>query len=205
MGSARPKISSEEPSSEVVEACRRGDRRALEDVLHRYTPELERLLIRLIGPEAEVDDILQNALMAVVAAFPRYRGEASLRTWMTRIAVRSAADALRRPQRRRTVLQVVPALEVAGTPPEHGPDRRAVGRWQLSRVYEHLSAMPPKRRVPLILHVLEGYPIEEVAALTGTTRAATKSRIFWARRALVAKARRDPLLREWVAGSEASG
>lgn len=202
MAKLSQKFAQVEPSAELIEACRRGDRRALEDVLGRFAPELERLLIRIVGPGADVEDVLQDALMAVVAAFPRYRGEASLRTWMTKIAVRVGYDALRSPQRRRAVLQVVPNQEESAAQGGAGPDREAIGKWQLGRVYDHLATIPPKRRLALVLHVFEGFPIDEVAALTGATRAATKSRIFWARRALVARARRDPLLRDLVAEGE---
>jgi len=49
-----------------------------------------------------------------------------------------------------------------------------------------------------VLHVFEGLPIEEVAALTGASVTASKSRIFWARRELMKRASRDPLLRDLV-------
>ena len=203
-----------EPSQEVVDACRRGDRDALEQVLTRYTPDLERLIVRLIGPRADVDDVLQETLMAVVAAFPRYRGEARLRTWMTRIAVRVACDALRTPKTRRVVLALVPG-ENEPSPdhahhasthasPQPSIDRQVHRKWQLGRVYDHLAEIPAKRRLALVLHAFEGFPVDEVAALMGTTRAATKSRVFWARRALVKKARRDPLLRDLVVDEEDS-
>lgn len=183
----------------MLDACRRGDRRALEDVLARHTPDLERLILRMVGPRADVDDILQTALMAVVSAFPRYRGEASVRTWMTRITVNVVKDYLRHPHHRRFVLQVVPGEGGEGeTDDRGGPDRQAMGRRQLERVYDHLAAISPKKRLAFVLHVFEGFPIDEVAALTGSTQAATKSRIFWARRALLGKARKDPLLRELI-------
>jgi RNA polymerase sigma-70 factor, ECF subfamily len=198
------KVAVQELSPALLDACRRGDRRALEDVLTRHTPDLERLIVRMIGPRADVDDVMQTALMAIVSAFPRYRGEAWLRTWMTRITVNVVRDYHRQPHHRRVVLQMVP-----GTPGENEaedrdlPDQQAMGRRQLERVYDHLAAIGPKKRLAFVLHVFEGFPIDEVAALTGATQAATKSRIFWARRALLGKARKDPLLRELLGESEA--
>jgi len=53
-----------------------------------------------------------------------------------------------------------------------------------------------KKRLAFVLYVFEGRPIDEVAALTGATRVATKSRVFWARRELLARVAADPVLRE---------
>ena len=190
----------QELSPAALDACRRGDRRALDDVLTRHTPDLERLIVRMVGPRADVDDILQTALMAVVSAFQRYRGEASLRTWMTRITVNVVRDYLRQPRHRRVVLQLVAGENEAED--RDGPDLQAGNRRQLERVYDHLATIAPKKRLAFVLHVFEGFPIDEVAALTDSSQAATKSRIFWARRALLGKARKDPLLCELISGWE---
>jgi RNA polymerase sigma-70 factor (ECF subfamily) len=186
-----------DPDPAVVEACRRGDRRALETVLREQAPYVERLLSRLIGPGADLEDLLQQTLIAACQSFPRYRGEASIRTWMSRIAVNIARQHLRRPERRRAVLELVPdTLAEAG---ELSPRRQADRRRQLERLFHHLDAIAPKQRIAFALHVFEGRPIDEVAALTGATTAATKSRIFWCRRTLLRRARKDPVLRELFA------
>ena len=67
-----------------------------------------------------------------------------------------------------------------------------------------MSAIGPERRIAFILHVIEGRPIEEIAQIVGASRMAVKSRIFWARRALMARVRRDPALRELAPGEERS-
>jgi DNA-directed RNA polymerase specialized sigma24 family protein len=71
------------------------------------------------------------------------------------------------------------------------PERRI-----LERIYHHLSALSPKNRIAFVLHVVDERPIAEVAALMGATQAATKSRVFLARRQLVRRAGRDPMLRD---------
>jgi DNA-directed RNA polymerase specialized sigma24 family protein len=64
------------------------------------------------------------------------------------------------------------------------------------RLNHHLQAISPKKRIAFVLHVFEGLPIEEVAALTAASVTATKSRVFWARRELIKRAQRDPILRD---------
>ncbi len=66
----------------------------------------------------------------------------------------------------------------------------------VERLYHHLEKMGPKKRVPFVLYFLEGRPIDEVAAIIGESPILTKGRIFLARRVLLAKAQKDPVLKE---------
>jgi RNA polymerase sigma-70 factor (ECF subfamily) len=180
-------------SPELVDACRRGDRGALETVLRAHARDLERLLVRLVGPGPDHEDLLQLTMIAAVSAFPRFRGEASVRTWLARIAVNVVREHIRRPERtRRVALELVP--ETAADEP--AADLTLDGRRRLERLYHHLGKLPAKQRIAFVLHVFDGRPLDEVAALMNAGLAATKSRVFLARRALVARARKDPALRD---------
>jgi RNA polymerase sigma-70 factor (ECF subfamily) len=185
-----------------IEACRRGDRLALQAVFTAHAEYLERLLGRVAGASLEVDDLLQSTFVAAIESFPRFRGEAHVRTWLARIGIRIAHDRFRSAAHRRRAY--VPDLELAATqldaPPEreHDFDQRR----RLERLEFHLNALAAKKRIAFVLHVFEGLPLDEVAALTGAGVPATKSRVFWARRELLKRAARDPLLRE-LAGEEA--
>jgi RNA polymerase sigma-70 factor (ECF subfamily) len=187
---------------DLVERCRRGDRAALEAVLTAHAPYLERLLGRVVGPRAEVEDLLQITFGAAIGAFPRFRGEAQVRTWLARIAVRTAHDHMRRAEYRKR--GDLPSLETVADYASDG--RRAEDhmdqRQRAQRLHGHLNAIGPKKRIAFVLHVVEGHPIEEVAALMGASATATKSRIFWARRELMKRASRDPWLKALTEGKE---
>lgn len=177
------------PGADVLEACRRGDRAALETVFRAHASALARLLTRLVGPSADVEDLLQDTFAAAIAAFPAFRGEASVKTWLHRIAVNVARQHLRRPRHRREVeLEDADQLpRDAG--PELSPEQREVAR----RLYDHLDAIDAAKRIALVLYVIEGCSIDEIAALTGASASATRSRILWARRKLMKRLRRDPM------------
>lgn len=182
---------------DLIEACRRGERQALERVFSAHAPYLERVLARVAGRSLEVEDLLQTTLMAAIQAFPRFRGEASVRTWLARIAVHTAHDRLRSAaQRRRADLPDFDALPANDDDADEDFDRRR----RLQRLEYHLAALGPKKRIAFVLHVFEGMPLEEVAALMGAGLPATKSRVFWARRELLRRAQRDPVLRELARG-----
>jgi RNA polymerase sigma-70 factor (ECF subfamily) len=181
----------------LIAACRAGDRGALDRVVRPLLPALEHLLARLVRDPADVEDLLQSTLAAAIAAFPRFRADASVKTWLFRIATCQVQDHWRSPSRRRRV-----ALELVEEPAiDSRADAHADARRRLARVYEHLAAIAPKKRVAFILHVIDGRPMEEVAAVMGATVFATRSRVLWGRRALMARLRRDPRVADLVEGA----
>ncbi len=194
----RVELGADDPA--LVARCRDGDPEALTKVFRAHAPYLERLLRRVMGPSADIDDLLQNTFIGAISAFPRFRGEAAVRTWLSRIAVRTAINARRKPERKRPHLSLVPAQHGGTVSPDYGgavDERRC-----LERVYAILRALGVKKQTAFALHVFEGHSLEEVAALTGASRAAVKSQVFWARRSLLKQARKDPLLRDWLAQLE---
>jgi RNA polymerase sigma-70 factor (ECF subfamily) len=198
---ALPRPTPVAPDAATLDACRRGDRVALDAVLRAHVPVLDRLLTRLAGPSGDVEDLLQITLIEAVTAFPRFRGEASVQTWLCRIAVNVFRGHLRRPERRRRVaLALVPEARdpVEPADPAPGPDHVLERRRQLARLYQHLEAIGAKKRIAFVLHVIEGRPISAVAALMRASEMATKSRVFWARRELLARVRKDGRLREFL-------
>jgi RNA polymerase sigma-70 factor (ECF subfamily) len=185
-----------EHDAETLAACRSGDADALGRVFEHHAPALERLLLRVLGPSEAVEDVLQATFEAAIGAFARFRGEASVKTWLSRIAVRMAQEHFRKRDRRRRISLRV--AEEDSRSEDVDAEQALQDRLRLERVYAHLDAIDPRKRTALLLHIIEGHSIAEVAALTGASETATKSRIFWARRNLLASAARDPLLREWL-------
>ena len=197
----RPSIAPARSDEEraLVRGCRAGDRQALDRFFRAYAPRVERVLARLLGPTPDLEDLLQATFVEAMGAFVRFRGEASLATWVTRIAVHVAQHHLRRGVRRVVPLELVPPAQepVDGArPPERLVDDHVLAR----RLHAALDRIKPRKRIAFLLYSVEGYDIEEVAALTGASRAATKSRIWFARRELMSLLREDPVLRELAAG-----
>ena len=79
------------------------------------------------------------------------------------------------------------------------PSEEAEGRQRLARLREHLLELDPKHHMAFILFQVEGHSMEEVAALMDSNLSTTKSRVMWARRKLLARLRKDPQARPWLA------
>jgi len=181
----------EKPPNEP--GVRSNDTATVEALLRRELPRLERFCRHLLGPDADVDDAVQLTAIKAYQSFPNFRHEAPVALWLERIATHVVIDLLRQPRRRAVSLLVVEDSARSLAP---SAERVMGAKARLLRTYEHLEKMSPRNRTAFVLHVLEERPVEEVASLMGASRVTTRSRVFLVRRALIAAAKRDPILKE---------
>lgn len=175
----------------LVDRARAGDNRAFEAIYRRYAHELYGRLTRLIGPVAEREDLLQQVFLATFRALPTYRGDASMRTYLYRATVNAAYDHLRRRKRAVVRNDVVADLEeVPGA--ALGSDRSLEQRQELQRALGGLAQLTARQRIALVLHVVEGHSIAEVASLVGARPGAVRERIREARKHLAKLRGRSP-------------
>src|SRR5262249_55267186 len=93
----------------LVAGCRAGEAASLDRFFRTYVAYVERVIARLVGPTSDLQDLVQSTFIEAIQSFDRYRGEASLKTWVTRIAVHMSLHQLRAGVRRHVALELVPA------------------------------------------------------------------------------------------------
>jgi len=167
-------------------------------MFREHCETVERMIARLVGSSPDLEDLVQTTFVEALRTIHRYRGEASFKTWLASIAVHVAQHHLRAGRlRRHAPLELVPEARLASSAPdiEGQLDERRLS----ARLYALLDRIPARQRVALILFTIDGRPAEEVAALMGASQTATRSRVFFARRALRALIREDRGLAEMAA------
>src|SRR5438046_1101130 len=110
-----------------MDRCAAGDSDAMREIIQRYEPTLRRLLYRFLFTADDVDDTLCEVFLRVWRSAPRYRGECSVSTWVQRVAVSAATDALRRRRTRRD-LHAPMVDESVPTAASEEPERVVLGR-----------------------------------------------------------------------------
>jgi RNA polymerase sigma-70 factor (ECF subfamily) len=156
---------------------------------------VERMIVRLVGTTPDLEDLVQTTFIEAMRTLDRFRGEATFKTWISSIAVHVAQHHLRAGRlRRHASLETVPEDRVASEPPEIEAilDERRLSL----RLYSLLDRIPAHQRIALLLFTIEGKSVEEVAALMGASQTATRSRVFFARRAMRVLIRSDTELTE---------
>jgi RNA polymerase sigma-70 factor, ECF subfamily len=186
----------------LVDRCLTGEPAATRELFRRHRHRVHASLFRVLGTNRDMDDLLQEAFLQVFQSLRGWRAEASLATWVDRVAVRCAYRYLAQRSRRIVTDVLEDDDAVALTATAAGPGaRRQLARDGVVRLYAMLDQLSPAARLAFTLHELDGRPLAETAELVGATVTATKLRVWRARKRIEAAAAADPVLSEFLVPS----
>ena len=152
-----------------------------DDALCAEAPRLRRLVHRLLGWNAsahDIDDVVQDALLAAFRHREQFRGDAKLTTWLTRIALSKAKNHARSQRLRQRLFSFFGSTEAAA------PEGAARDAHQLDRTKLAMRNLCHRDREVLVLRYLEQRDVAAIAELCNCTRAAVDTRLTRARRRL---------------------
>lgn len=172
-----------------------GDRAAQRELFLAQRAAVHHTLYRILGSNRELEDLIQDAFLAIFRALPSFRGDSSLTRWCQTIATRTAYLAISRRKPPSIDLDLVEDV----LPGDHDTRRLAHVREAARRLYAALDRIDPKHRIAFALAVIDGRPLVEVAQLTDSSVVAVKTRVWRARKELMRRASRDPVLAGYVA------
>jgi RNA polymerase sigma-70 factor (ECF subfamily) len=181
----------------LVDRCLVGEPTATRELFRRHRGRVHASLFRVLGGNRDMDDLLQDAFLQVFQSLRGWRAEASLATWIDRVAVRVAYRYLS--QRGRRVQTDPIEDDEAAVAPDEGPGaRRQLARDGVKRLYAVLDELSPASRLAFTLHEIDGRSIAETAKLVGSSVTATKLRVWRARKRIEQAAAADPVLNEFL-------
>ena len=168
----------------LLRAGQAGDHAALEQLLALHQRPLFRLCHGMLGHAEDAEDAAQETFLRALRALPAFRGDSAFRTWLFRIAVNVCLKwkGSRRPTE--------PWDEEHALLSHHSPSPEAIALDQL-RIKEALGSLPVRYRVILLLKVLEGWSVTEIAAVMRWNPVKVQNELAAARRALVEWRRRE--------------
>lgn len=176
-----------DPPLDDLETARRvaaGDRRAFEQLMRRHNRRLFRLARATLRDDAEAQEALQEAYLAAYRGIGRFRGDATLVTWLSRMVLNECLARLRKQARRQNVIPMVPAGDAAEAvhADEGDVPERALARAEMRALLERkLDELPEDFRVVFVLRSVEELSVEETAASLRLELATVRSRHFRAR------------------------
>jgi RNA polymerase sigma-70 factor (ECF subfamily) len=169
-GGAEPEGSEEE----LIARARRNEPEAIQAIYQRHAAAVYRRFTHLLGPDSEREDLMQEVFVDLFRQLDRYRGGASLRTYVLQIVSYKAFDHLRQRQRRRRTLADVPRCSPADDPeandlrsPAPSPEDRVGHAQELALVEDALEKLTPKKRIAYLLRMVDNLSLKEIAQQVG--------------------------------------
>ena len=159
---------------QLINRASKGDAAAERVIYDTHVDRVFRMAYRMTGDEALAEDLTQETFLRAFGNLDRFRGDASLSTWLYAIGMRTVLSGLRKVRRlreRETDLETAP--ELPGR-----PRRDAELRLLLD---EAIDALPEDMRVVFLMHDVEGFKHREIADGLGITDGTSKSRLHRAR------------------------
>jgi RNA polymerase sigma-70 factor (ECF subfamily) len=169
--------------SQLVDAARRGDQDALEDLVRATYGGTYTLAYRLTGNEDDARDVVQDTYLRACRGLRRFRGDAQFTTWLYRITANCSANLLAKRARHRTetLAEDEPVIDLR---PEIDPEARLAGSDERARVASALAELPWRLRQVIVLRDIYDLAHAAIAKELGITEAAAKVRLHRARRRL---------------------
>jgi RNA polymerase sigma-70 factor (ECF subfamily) len=177
---------------DLLARLRRGEDSAFVELVRSYTGRLLATSRRILGSQEEAKDVVQETFLAAFQSIDRFRGDASLGTWLARIAVNHSLMRLR--SRKRRPEQGIEELLPTFLPDGHQVRDSAL--WEVSIdaeverkevreiVRRAIDRLPQSYRTVLLLRDIDELSTEEVAGILGVSNNTVKVRLHRARQAL---------------------
>lgn len=157
------------------------DEGALADLVAEYSAPLTRYLAGMVRHSGEAEELAQETFLRFCAHLDEYRGEASPRTYLFKIATNLALNHLESAASRR---EVFPGELPERADPRSSPLESAVRSEEASLLRGALSALPPQQRAVVVLRTWEDLSFREIAGVLGIAEGTAKAHHFFALRTL---------------------
>jgi RNA polymerase sigma-70 factor (ECF subfamily) len=176
----------------LVERCQNGDAEAFRELFRAHRQDVTRLAQRMLGRSTDLEDIVQEVFLQVHRSIRDFRHGARFSTWLYRVTV-NVVLMHRRAAKSRLVFSDVPE-NVAAVDQRAGADDQLERQRRVHAFHRLLDRLSEKKRIVFVLHELEGLAPGEIAKIVGSPVLTVRTRLFYARRELLALLAQEPSL-----------
>ena len=166
---------------ELVESCLAGRRDAFDLLVERHQRHVYQLCYRFVGNHEDASDLAQDVFIRAYRGLGKFKGQASLGTWLYRIGVNVCLNKVGTKTPQPAALDPLLAASderIAAT--EEGADAAVLRGERAGQVRAAIARLPRKQRATLILRVYHDLPHEEIAGILGSSVGAVKANFFHA-------------------------
>lgn len=163
---------------DLVRRAQQGDVAAFESLYRSHAGAIYTLCWRMTGDDGEARELVQDVFVRAWERLTTFRGQSSLATWLHRLGTNVVLERIRAGKREALRLIDNSTVELE----DRATDRDVDTRMDLDRA---LIELPAGARAVFLLHDIEGYSHDEIAAMTGIAPGTARAQLWRARRALI--------------------
>lgn len=146
------------------------------EIVERHSDYVYNVALRMTGNPHDAEDIMQEAFLSAYKAYPSFRGQSRVTTWLYRITVNASLMRLRKEEKSRHMTQM--GYEDTEVPDWAADPARVAANAELRRSLEvGISRLPPDLRTAVVLRDVQGFSGEEAAEILDISLASLKSRL----------------------------
>jgi len=163
---------------ELVELFQKGNEASFNELVRRYQEKVYRIAYRFVNDHDQADDIVQDVFIKIYSALRDFRGESGFYTWLYRITVNVALNAIRK-RRLRDFIRIDEFFETADDENDQ-PDNQIEKDEQRKLIEEAIAKLPEKQKAVFILRYHEELPYEDISLILKTSIGGLKANYFHA-------------------------
>lgn len=171
----------------VIEACKRGDQAAFEELIRLTHKSVYTQALRIVGNPEDAAEVSQETYMRLLRVIKQFRGESKFSTWLYRVTSNAAITSLRKRRRRNAEVSMeVQDWNLIPAAPSSDPAVSAEQRMLKENLDGAIASLPQDYRVVVVMKDVYGLGFDEVARQLNITEGAARVRLFRARKRLKA-------------------
>ncbi len=178
--------------AELIDNLTAGDSEAFDTLLATYQDKVVNTCYRFVHHASDAEDVAQDVFIEVIQSISGFRGDATLSTWLYRVAVTKSLDFMRKKSRKKRLghlKQMLGFQDEQGRPAFEPEDRsepaQTVEQQERAAILaQAVATLPENQRVAITLNQYEGLSYAEVAEIMKTTVSAVESLLFRAKKNL---------------------
>ncbi len=170
------KVANSISDDSLLDHARNGDQNAFRQLLERHHQSVSLTVSGMLGAGPEIDDVVQEVFIRFYRTMGRFRGDASCKTYLTRIAINTSLDALRRRKRMRSrfISRDDPMVNL----PDPSTDISQSERFDRANLINlAMNQLKPHHRSVVVLRLVDGYSTSDTAEILGIAQGTVLSRL----------------------------
>jgi RNA polymerase sigma factor (sigma-70 family) len=166
---------------ELVERCKKGDRRAFSEIYQKYAKAMYNTSLRIVNHTGDAEDVVQEAFTDAFRSLEDFSYKSTFGAWLKRIVINKSINQLRK---RKMDLIDIDKTNVGNLQDEDGPDELGI-QLKVEDIKKAVGLLPNGYRTVLTLYLFEGYDQEEIAEILQVSHATVRTQYMRAKKKLL--------------------